>query len=224
MNAIILAAGMGTRLRPLTNEIPKCLVSINGVPIVERQVEYLHERGIYDITLISGYKANKLNYLKEKYGVDIVYNERYDSCNNIYSIYKVLSRFIGDTFILEGDVYMDKNVIDIECETSTYFAKYIKGFKNEWELVSDENNIIRQVIVGNGDGYVMSGISFWTEKDARFISDKLRERVQREDYVDLFWDNIPVENLESLKINLKAVDGIYEIDTVEELNALEKNL
>ena len=55
MNAIILAAGMGTRLRPLTNEIPKCLVKVNGTPMIERQIRYLHEAGDTDITLISGY-------------------------------------------------------------------------------------------------------------------------------------------------------------------------
>ena len=54
MNAIILAAGMGTRLRPLTNDRPKCLVAVNGVPMVERQIQFLKEKGIDDITLISG--------------------------------------------------------------------------------------------------------------------------------------------------------------------------
>lgn len=65
MNAIILAAGMGTRLRPLTNDRPKCLVEVNGIPMVERQIQFLKEKGIDDITLISGYKAEALDFLKE---------------------------------------------------------------------------------------------------------------------------------------------------------------
>lgn len=67
MNAIILAAGMGTRLRPLTNDRPKCLVEVNDVPMVERQIQFLKEKGIEDITLISGYKAEALDFLKGKY-------------------------------------------------------------------------------------------------------------------------------------------------------------
>ena len=110
MNAIILAAGMGTRLRPLTNDRPKCLVEVNGIPMVERQIQFLKEKGIDDITLISGYKAEALDFLKEKYGVDIVFNDRYDSCNNINSLYIVRDRF-HDTYVIEGDVYMDKNIL-----------------------------------------------------------------------------------------------------------------
>ena len=83
MNAIILAAGMGTRLRPLTNDCPKCLVAVNGVPMVERQIQFLKEKGIDDITLISGYKAEALAYLKDRYGVDIVINDKYDTSSSI---------------------------------------------------------------------------------------------------------------------------------------------
>ena len=128
MNAIILAAGMGTRLRPLTNDRPKCLVEVNGIPMVERQIQFLKEKGIEDITLISGYKAEALDFLKEKYGVDIVFNDRYDSCNNINSLYIVRDRF-HDTYVMEGDVYMDKNVLLSEVSQSTYFAKK-KKYKN----------------------------------------------------------------------------------------------
>ena len=80
MNAIILAAGKGTRLRPLTNDCPKCMIPVFGIPIVEQQIRFLHEVGIYDIILVSGYKANKLHRLKQKYGVNILHNNKY----NIY--------------------------------------------------------------------------------------------------------------------------------------------
>ena len=54
MNAIILAAGLGTRLRPLTNDRPKCLVPVLGTPMIEQQIHFLHESGITDITIVSG--------------------------------------------------------------------------------------------------------------------------------------------------------------------------
>ncbi len=60
MKALILAAGLGTRLVPITNERPKSLVSVNGKPILIKQIENLYENGIVDITIVSGYKAQIL--------------------------------------------------------------------------------------------------------------------------------------------------------------------
>ncbi|MGE5627660.1 MAG: sugar phosphate nucleotidyltransferase, partial [Solirubrobacterales bacterium] len=69
MRAIILAAGMGTRLRPLTNNTPKSLVKVKGEPMAERQIRFLKEKGIEDIVVVTGYLNDKFDYLKEKYGV-----------------------------------------------------------------------------------------------------------------------------------------------------------
>ena len=66
MRAILLAAGMGTRLRPLTLTTPKSLVKVNGQPILERQIEFLKEKGINEIIIVTGYLKEKFDYLKEK--------------------------------------------------------------------------------------------------------------------------------------------------------------
>ena len=64
MRVIILAAGMGTRLRPLTDDKPKSLVEVNGEPMIERQLRFLKEKGIEDIIIVTGYMAEKFEYLK----------------------------------------------------------------------------------------------------------------------------------------------------------------
>ena len=65
MRAILLAAGMGTRLRPLTLTTPKSLISVNGQPMLERQIEFLKEKGIDEIIVVTGYLNEKFEYLKE---------------------------------------------------------------------------------------------------------------------------------------------------------------
>ena len=60
MKAIILAAGLGTRLRPLTDEVPKCMISVNGIRIIDKQINNLHKHGITDIIIVGGYKADVL--------------------------------------------------------------------------------------------------------------------------------------------------------------------
>lgn len=220
MNAIILAAGMGTRLRPLTNDRPKCLVEVNGVPMVERQIQFLKERGIDNITLISGYKAEALNFLKEKYKVDIVFNERYDTCNNINSLYIVRDRF-HDTYVLEGDVYMDQNVLLSDIPQSTYFARK-KKYENEWGLEVDSSNKLVKINIGDGEGFLMSGISFWKADDCKKIISHMEEVYANNDYTNLYWDNMVLDIYSQLDIHVKEIDGIFEIDTPEELKDVEK--
>lgn len=219
MNAIILAAGMGTRLRPLTNDRPKCLVAVNGVPMVERQIQFLKEKCIDDITLISGYKAEALEYLKEKYGVDIVFNDRYDTCNNINSLYIVRDRF-HDTYVLEGDVYMDKNVLLSEVNKSSYFARN-KKYDNEWGLEVDENNRLVKINIGAGNGFLMSGISYWKAEDCKRIIAHMEDVYASKDYTNLYWDNMVLDIYPELDIYVQEIDGIYEIDTPEELKDVE---
>ena len=60
MQAIILAAGLGTRLRPITDEVPKCMVSVNGIRIIDKQIDNLHKAGVKDIVVVGGYKADVL--------------------------------------------------------------------------------------------------------------------------------------------------------------------
>ena len=219
MNAIILAAGMGTRLRPLTNDRPKCLVEVNGIPMVERQIQFLKEKGIDDITLISGYKAEALDFLKEKYGVDIVFNDRYDTCNNINSLYIVRDRF-HDTYVMEGDVYMDKNVLISDISRSTYFARK-KKYENEWGLEVDENNKLMKINIGAGDGYLMSGISYWKADDCKKIIKHMEEVYATKDYTNLYWDNLVLDIYQEMDILVNEIEGIYEIDTPEELHEVE---
>ena len=222
MNAIILAAGMGTRLRPLTNDRPKCLVAVNGVPMVERQIQFLKEKGIDDITLISGYKAESLAYLKDRYGVDIVFNDRYDTCNNINSLYTVKERF-HDTYVLEGDVYMDKNVLLSEVSQSTYFARK-KKYENEWGLEVDNNNRLVKINIGAGEGFLMSGISYWKKEDCQKIISHMEEVYATKDYTNLYWDNMVLDIYPELDIHVREIEGIYEIDTPEELKEVENKL
>lgn len=67
MQAIILAAGLGTRLRPITDEVPKCMVPVNGIRIIDKQIDNLHKAGVKDIVIVGGYKADVLKKHLERY-------------------------------------------------------------------------------------------------------------------------------------------------------------
>ena len=223
MNAIILAAGMGTRMRPLTDDRPKCMVVVGGTPIIERQIRYLHEAGIRDITLVSGYKAEALEPLREKYGVDIVFNDRFDTCNNIYSLYLVRDR-MSDTFVVEGDVFMTENPFLAPAADNRYYGVYREGFRKEWQLVTDPDSRLLEVRVGDGDGVIMSGVSHWMPEASRRICDEITRLVETQPHDDLFWDDAVLHILPQLSISVSPVSGLHEIDTVAERDALERRL
>ena len=220
MNAIILAAGMGTRLRPLTDDIPKCLVEVNGIPMVERQILLLQERGIFDITLVAGYRKDKLEYLERKYNVHIVLNEKYEQYNKIYSLYLVLNKF-ADTYILEGDVWLQRNCIRTDLEQSSYLAAWQDSYCNEWGLIIDNDWNLKSVSIGDGCGYLMSGISYWKNEDCKHIAQEIRKKIDMGDFQNLYWDNAVLNVLDQLKIKVLPVSGVYEIDTVQDLKKVE---
>ena len=89
MKALILAAGLGTRLAPITNDRPKSLVPVNGKPILMKQIENLHENGITDITIVSGYKAEILEKAVHQLypEINIIESVDYATTNNMYSAY-----------------------------------------------------------------------------------------------------------------------------------------
>lgn len=219
MNTIILAAGLGTRLRPLTNDRPKCLVPVLGTPMIEQQLRFLTEVGITDITVVSGYCADRLEYLKTRYGVKIVHNEYYNEYNNIYSLYLVREDF-GDTYILEGDVYMPSNCILPDISRSTYFATSKEHYEREWGLTVDSDHRVTEIRPQNGSGYILSGISYWNRGDATKIRARVEELVKSGDFSSLFWDDAVLQLQDELEIYCQPTQ-IYEIDTVPELRALE---
>lgn len=116
MKTIILAAGQGTRLRPLTDHCPKCMVAVNGKSIIERQLETMHMCGIKDgdITIITGYCNDVLKERFQNTGIHFVMNEAYESTNMVYSL--MCARNImeqeDDILISYGDIIYHASALD----------------------------------------------------------------------------------------------------------------
>ena len=114
MKALILAAGVGSRLAPLTDHMPKSLVEVNGTPILVKQIENLHACGITDITVVSGYLSHVLaDAVGGKYPeIRILESVDYALTNNMYSAYLARESMAGHDFIMmNADVFFDASVI-----------------------------------------------------------------------------------------------------------------
>ena len=131
-NAIIMAAGLGTRMRPLTNTIPKPLVKVNGRRMIETIIQRLNKNGINDITIVTGYLADKFNFLSNKYsGVKLINNPYYQKYNNLSSLY-VARHELKNTIILDGDQLInDLDVLNPEFEESGYAGTWVDQWTDE---------------------------------------------------------------------------------------------
>ena len=122
MRAILMAAGMGTRLRPLTENTPKSLIEVNGMSLLERQIINLKEVGIDEIIVLTGYLHEKFDDLVKKYNLIKVINDKYDIYNNIYTMYLV-REYLEDAFVIDADNYITRNFLPkTKPSTSVYYS------------------------------------------------------------------------------------------------------
>ncbi|WP_105177290.1 MULTISPECIES: sugar phosphate nucleotidyltransferase [Clostridium] len=229
MRAILVAAGMGTRLRPLTNTIPKSLVEVNGISLLERQIINLKEIGIDEIVVLTGYLHEKFDDLVKKYNLVKIVNDKYDVYNNIYTMY-LAKEYLQDTFVIDADNYINKKFLPkVRPKNSEYYSACKENIDGEWILRYDENNKLQRVDIGKEGqepSYIMSGASYWSEKDGKFIAQKIDEKVNSGDFENLYWDDIVVENLKDLDVYVNKIgsNDIFEIDSLEDLEYLKNKL
>ncbi len=219
MNAIILAAGLGSRFKDITKKEHKSLLKIGDKPNLERTIEYLTDAKVEKIIIVVGYLKEKFDYLKEKYGdiIEFVYNDKYREYNNIYSFY-LAEKYFGDSFIVEADVVLFENVF-FKPEHSTYFTttRQIESF--EWNPITDDSGRIYKVEITDKKIPSIAGISYWTEKDAKVIKEHLKDYMNIEDLSNskLYWDNIIADIYDEIYVTTYNIDNslIYEMDNVE---------
>ncbi len=132
MKVFILAAGQGSRLRPLTDNIPKCLVEFNGKSLLDYQLEVFKMFGIKDITVISGYRSEKI-LLK---GIRTIYNKDYLLCNMVKTLFSASRYFDEDDIIISyGDIIYQKEVLKSLLETDAPISVVIdQEWKKYWEI------------------------------------------------------------------------------------------
>lgn len=151
MKAVILAAGMGLRLVPITNTKPKTMVKVNGKPIISYIIDGLIKNGVVQIVVCIGYKSEKIiEYCKLNYSdVDLVFvpNKRYTETNNMYSLYLAREYLNEDFFLMNADVVFDEGVFGLLKKENTTSIAVDKGnyIEESMKVVVDEKNTIKAI-------------------------------------------------------------------------------
>lgn len=220
-NAIIMAAGTASRFAPLSYEKPKALIEVRGEVLIERQIRQLREAGIEEVVVVTGYKAEQFEYLKDKYGVVLINNPYYLTRNNNSSIYAA-REYIKNSYICSSDNYFITNPFESDVDESYYATVYIEGETGEW-CISEDGGWIKDVKVGGRDSWVMLGHVFWSESFSRSFLHILEDEYEWPETADKLWEAIYIEHINELpmKIRKYPADFIFEFDTLDELREFD---
>ena len=225
--AIIMAAGYGTRLRPITLSTPKPLIKVNGIRMIESVIEALLKNDIREIYVVTGYLAEKFNFLEEKYSeVTLIYNPYYSKYNNISSLY-VARDHLKDVIILDGDqIIKNDKILDPNFEKSGYNCVWSEGYTDEWLLKVEKNTIVSCSRNGGEKGWRLYSISRWNQEDGQKLKVDLEYQFEVEKNYDIYWDDVALfcspQNYD-LGIREMNLDDVIEIDTIDELRLVDKS-
>lgn len=224
MNAIIMAAGTSSRFVPLSVERPKGLLEVKGEILIERQIRQLQEAGVGDITIVTGYKAAMFDYLREKYGVDTVYNEDYDRYNNTSSVIRVIDR-LSNTFICCSDHYFKNNVFLDPANESYYAARYANGATGEYCLNCDDKDFITGVSIGGNDAWYMAGHVFFNDQFSVRFRDIMNKEYAKESVRNGYWEDVYINHIKDLPMQIRRYsdEDIFEFDTLDELRLFDES-
>ena len=138
MKAIILSAGQGKRLLPLTSEVPKCLLPVGGKTLLERQLDALAECGVNQVTVVVGYGAEKVESLVARSSsgsqkVETFLNAEYAVSDNLVSCWKVREKMTGDFLLINGDTLFEPAIPERLLQTPKHEVTVTVSRKDEYD-------------------------------------------------------------------------------------------
>lgn len=237
--AIILAAGTGSRLKPITDEIPKCLLKFGDTTLLEMTIDNLNQSGVKQIFIVTGYKEEMIkSYLKslkkyydEKIDIELIFNDEYETTGSAFSLYLVKDYIEKSTFLLDSDILFEQRVLTklIDSGIDNCAAIDVMATLDE-EMVKVSTNIDNKIIglsktldfevsVGESTGielfsaYFMQSLFGILEK----ASDSPAFRTQHyEEFLNLMADSGDKRNS---FYAIDVSDCMYmEIDTIDDYN------
>lgn len=233
MKAIILASGIGKRLRPLTNDIPKPLIKINDKTILGYQLDILEKCNIKNVILTTGHFEEKIKrYVVEKYkdfNFSFVLNPQYDTTNYIYSLWLTKDLIDDDIILFHGDLIFTekllKKLIKIDGNTVS-INKEIEIPEKDFKAVIKNDRIVKIGVDFFGDGaFFCLPLYKFTKKDFLIWMHEMEKEI-KEGNLNIYAEN--AFNNISDKIHLKPLyfddESCMEIDTIDDLNIAKKRL
>jgi len=240
MKALILAAGIGSRLRPLTYNVPKCLIQVKEKPILENALEHLNKNNIETVVIVVGYLGGKVQeYFGDQFrSTRLIYveNKAFNVTDNIYSVWLAKKHLNDDVLLLDADVLFEGKVIERVCKHNYSNIIVVDEYKSfmTGTGVNVDHEIVTEMILAKGvcpniqPHPMLKTINiyrFSKEFMEKYFIPTLDECIE-EGYHDEFYEFVIRKIIESNVVQLMAlsIGGLKwcEIDTSKDLQVAER--
>jgi choline kinase len=231
--ALILAAGTGTRLRPLTRNAPKCLTEVGGRPILDRLIHNLRIQGIQRLVLVLGYQDRQIReFLRRKAGdmqVDFVFNPRYRTTNNLYSLWLARHQVQEPFLLVESDLVFEARMLDDMLHPDRIAISRLRPWMNGTTVVLGAGNRVTafhpDCDPGDTPRYKTVNIYSLSLKTWQAVEERLGDYVA-DNRLGVYYETVFADMVADGSLAFEAVffdaDRWYEIDTPADLEAAEK--
>lgn len=232
--ALLLAAGTGSRLYPLTKSEPKCMTFVNGKSILKRMVASLNYHGFKRLVIVTGHLEGRIrNYLGDQIGdmkIEYIYSPLYKSTNNIYSLWMARKAIKEPFLLLESDLIYDKSLLAKMLTPDRIAVSRMRDWMNGTCVVFNQSEVVEKFIPGNAEYRGMGrfktvniysfSLKSW-EKIVKRLDKHILDGKVNDYYETVFADLVDEDNL-SLKAVAFDQRLWYEIDTLGDLAEAEK--
>lgn len=221
--AVLMAAGFGERMVPITLNTPKPLVRVHGKRLIDTLLDALVSAGIEEIYIVRGYLGEQFDQLLYTYpSITFIDNPIYNEANNISSAY-VARDHLANAYMIESDFLLKQpNLISKYQYRSNYLAIPVER-SDDW-CFRVKQGCIEEMFVGGVDCYQMCGISYWTEEDGRHLAEDILKVIEMPGGKERFWDEVPLRycaDTYDVGIRECASEDLREIDTFRELQEID---
>lgn len=224
MRAILLAAGMGTRISRYLSGRPKCTVDIGGIPLIEYTIQMMHRKGITDIAIVLGYNGQAIRDILRGYDVTFYENPFYDVTNSIASMWfardflEVEDRYL----IMNGDVFLQDELLDriLEDELSpVMFADGSRREEADYKFKYEDGKLRKYGKQLTGDDITGEyiGLGCFDYSFMQVFVRQMNGMISRQQH-NVWWENVVYEISENSDVYISDIQGLFwaEVDYIED--------
>lgn len=216
--AVFLAAGIGSRLLPVTLNTPKPLVRVQGKRIIDGLLDQVIALGVGEIYIVRGYLGEQFDQLKSKYPtIQFLENPIYNESNNISSA--ICARYLlSNAYVFEADLILAPGLLKPYHFTSTFLACH--GDRVDDWCFKVKDGFITDELLGDYDAWRNCGVSYWSEMDGKRLAEHIELAYESPGGKELFWEQVPLHVYSgSYQVAVQPCSerDVIEIDTYKEL-------